>query len=247
MADAVATTNDLQVSRELARAKLETLKSGRRGRAGQDYYGANESTIQQDLGGDTVENISARKNVPESVEQNTRLDQFRENVSERARRFGQLRAQRAARRGEISGEQTEARANAEASAFARQAYSRVWSLIEEGVEDFALSFLDFMLISGPTAVGIFIVRLIGGNLMGGAGTVSFRGVSVPRIPGYTTIPEGIYRFGKVLLIGLISGLIYFTIIFVVILLTNPQLIVQQLLCSIFSGVLKFIGITVCTA
>lgn len=240
MADAVATTNELQFSRQLAREKLDQLKSGRRGRAGAEYFGAKESTIKQDLGRDTVNDFAEGTTVPESIENNDRLDDFRQNVDARAQRYGQLRALRAARRGEI------ASAERSASDFARQAYTRVWQLAEEGVHAFAFSFLDLMLLSGPAALVMFVVRFVGGNLMSGSGTIRFREASVPRIPGYPDAISGIYIFGKILLIGLLTGLIYALIIFVIILLVNPGLVSQIGWCIYFDGLLKLIGAQ-CTA
>lgn len=133
-----------------------------------------------------------------------------------------------------------------ASAVARQAYARVWQLAEEGVQDFALSFMDLMLISGPAAVAMFVTRLIGGNLFGGSGTISFREVTVPRIPGYSSALEGAYKGGKVLFIGLVTGLLYSIIILLVVMISNPGLLVQIGLCSIFGNLVSFFGSTVCS-
>lgn len=133
----------------------------------------------------------------------------------------------------------------QAQTAARSAYTRIWQLAEEGIQDFALSFADLMLISGPAAVTMFMVRFLGGNVFGGSGTATFRDISVPRIPGYS-IPEGTYKAGKVFLIGLFSGVIYTVIFLVVVALANPDLIFQIGLCSAFGGLMSFFGSTVCS-
>lgn len=133
-----------------------------------------------------------------------------------------------------------------ASTAARQAYTRAWQLAEEGVQDFALTFMDLMLISGPAALAIFLTRLIGGNVLGGAGTISFREVTVPRVPGYS-LAEGTYKFVKLAVIALVTGIIYLGIIFVVAMLTNPELLVQFGVCVLFGPILGFFGNTSCTA
>lgn len=251
MADAAVPTQELDWSRDLARQKLVAMKSGRRARAEKDYYGSAGQQQARQVGSDIVnaardefgEDEAPHQTISNRIEGNERLSQFRANVGDRAQRYGQLRALRAARRGEQNTQQIEATAT---SAFARQAYTRVWQLTEEGVQDFALSFMDLMLFSGPAAVAMFVTRLIGGNLLGGSGTISFREVTVPRIPGYSSVLEGAYKGGKVLLIGLVTGLIYSIIILLVVMISNPGLIVKIGLCSIFGNLVSFFGSTVCS-
>lgn len=183
MADAIATIDEQEMSRDLAREKLETLKAS------------------------------------------SRLQAVGRKAS--------------------SGQSSGSLAENSASAVARQAYTRAWQLAEEGLQDFALSFADFMLLSGPATVVIFIIRLFGGNLFGGSGSITFREVSVPRIPGYS-IPEGTYKAGKVFLIGIISGLIYSLILLLIVVLVNPLLIVQIGLCGIFGPLVNFFGSEACS-
>ncbi|GEM_PF-2983157 len=133
----------------------------------------------------------------------------------------------------------------EAQTVARTAYTKVWQLAEEGIQDFALSFADLMLLSGPAAVTMFLIRLIGGNVFGGSGTVTYREMSIPRIPGYS-VPEGTYRAGKVFLIGVVSGSIYLVIFFLAVAIANPGLILKFGLCSAFGGIISFFGSTVCS-
>lgn len=108
---------------------------------------------------------------------------------------------------------------------ARQAYTKGWQYVEEAVEDFALTFADLMLLSGPLVVLIYLTRLLVGNINRGGGTIGFRGFTVPRVPGYSMV-EGIYRTAKVLLIGLISGAIYSAILLVGFVVTHPGLVFQ---------------------
>lgn len=239
MAEAVATPNELQLSRQLAREKLNDRQFGRRLGAKQDSY---ESGLGRD-GMNTASIDDGSSEVNDNIRQS---DDVRGDTNDQAARFGQLRAQRAARRENTDGVQKAIATDQSASALARQAYTRVWQLAEEGVHAFAFSFLDLMLLSGPAALVMFVVRFVGGNLMGGSGTIRFREASVPRIPGYPDAISGIYIFGKILLIGLLTGLIYALIIFVIILLVNPGLLAQIGWCIYFDGLLKLIGAQ-CTA
>ncbi len=235
MAEAVANPNELRLSRELAREKLNALKSGRRGWVEQENVGTDSSSPAA---------IGDDESTPS--ESNDQSSEWQQNDENRAGRFSQLQARRAARRENADGAQRVVTAEQGASAVARQAYTRVWQLAEEGVHAFAFSFLDLMLISGPAALVMFVVRFVGGNLMGGSGTMRFREASVPRIPGYPDAISGIYIFGKILLIGLLTGLIYALLIFVIILLVNPVLVAQIGFCIYFDGLLKLIGAQ-CTA
>lgn len=239
MAEAVATPNELQLSRQLAREKLNDRQFGRRAGAKQDSY-------ESSLGQDGMNTASIDDGSSEANNNASQPDDVREDARGQAARFGQLRAQRAARRGENASNQSAAIVEGSTSALARQAYTRVWQLAEEGVHAFAFSFLDLMLLSGPAALVLFVVRFVGGNLMGGSGSIRFREASVPRIPGYPDAISGIYIFGKILLIGLLTGLIYALIIFVIILLVNPGLLAQIGWCIYFDGLLKLIGAQ-CTA
>lgn len=235
MAEAVATPNELQLSRQLAREKLNDRQFGRRLGAKQDSY---ESSLGRDgISTSTIDDGSAEGN-----DNASQPDDVRGDASGQAARFGQLRAQRTARRENTDGAQKAIATEQSASSVARQAYTRVWQLAEEGVQDFALSFLDLMLISGPAAVVMFIVRFVGGNLMGGSGTIRFREVSVPRIPGYPDAMTGIYNFGKVALVGFLSLLIYGVLAIIIVFIAKPELILQMGFCSFFSGLTKILGV-----
>lgn len=246
MAEATVAQNDLDLSRELAREKLQSLKATRRSSAGREYYGSGgQSEARAAVGKSVVEDLGrwsdgdagAGATPLSTIENNSRLEGFRQNVGARAQRFAQIQALRAQRRGQTPAQT----ATATASAFAQQAHRRVWQLIEEGVEDFAFTFLDLMIFSGPAAVAIFLTRLIGGNIFRGSGTISFRDVTVPRIPGYASIGEGAYRAVKVAAIGLISGLVYATLVILIIGITKPDILFKLGLCSMFGEIIKMFG------
>lgn len=188
--------------------------------------------------------VATEQDYARQLEEAQLADRRRQQVSgqaeqKRQRRLSQLDRQRK------TGGAVEESATGQAQAVARQAYIRVWQYAEEGVQDFALSFADLMLLSGPATLMIFLIRFIGGNIFGGAGTITFREISVPRIPGYS-VPEGTYKAGKILLIGLITGLLYALILLVVIALANPLLILQIGLCSVFGPIVSLFGSSVCS-
>lgn len=243
MAEAVATPEELNISRELAREKLQTLKAGRRSRAEVDYFGQTGRPDSVALGRSFVNDEPGAP--PEAIENSRTFKQFRENMPERARRYGQIMALRATKQRNLTAAQAARVEQQAVSAFAKQAYTRIWQMTEEGIEDFALSFMDLMIFSGPAVIMMFLVRLFGGNLFGGSGTVSFREITVPRIPGYGAA-EGFYRVGKVLFIGLITGLIYTLFFFIVTFIAHPELIAKMALCPMFNPILSFVGIDTCT-
>ncbi len=88
-----------------------------------------------------------------------------------------------------------------------------WGMVHESLEDTALSFVDFDIISGPATIIVYLVRL-GAYLYGRIVTVNVQGVKVPFIPTFT-MPELVVRSSKTLIIAIMTiavwGIIYLTI------------------------------------
>ena len=95
-----------------------------------------------------------------------------------------------------------------------------WQYVQEAVEDAALSFGDLMLITGPITVGMYLARLVVGNLMGGGPEIGFKGIKVAMVPGFGVV-EGFYRTFKVLIIGAISGFLYSVLAVLLFSVTHP--------------------------
>ena len=123
-----------------------------------------------------------------------------------------------------------------ASQAAQSGYVKVWQFTQEAVEDLALSFVDFMIISGPLVMILFFLRLVVGNMLNGGSEINYKGVRVPFVPPMGIV-EGIFRSGKFLFISIISLTVYATGGTVLYVLTNP---VESL--SILSELVKSIGL-----
>lgn len=102
------------------------------------------------------------------------------------------------------------------------AYKQSWQFLQESVEDWALSLTDLFLISGPVTVGLYVLRWMGGNMMGDMFTKEVKPPLPPGIPKDMEFSIQVkifppYAFGdlqdnerhmKVLIIGAITALIY---------------------------------------
>lgn len=123
---------------------------------------------------------------------------------------------------------------------AQLAYTKGWQYVQEGVEDFAIAFADFMIFSGPAAILIYFIRLVVGTFYSGGPSVSFRNISVPLVPGYSVV-EGLYRTLKIIWIALISGAVYAALIFTAYIFVHPQDAVKLALYSVFCWLSSFFG------
>ncbi|MFC1687169.1 hypothetical protein ACFL0L_01145 [Patescibacteria group bacterium] len=99
---------------------------------------------------------------------------------------------------------------AEAQALANIAIKKsmrtAWTLVHETLENTALSFLDFMVISGPFTILVFILRLFA-PLYNKLATFRFRGIEVPLIPSFT-LQMLVPRAAKTLLVAMITFIVY---------------------------------------
>jgi len=94
-----------------------------------------------------------------------------------------------------------------------------WTAVHETLEDLSLSFLDFMIISGPLTLFAFGLRLFS-PLYGKLVTLRISGFEVPLIPSFT-LPMLATRASKTLVIGLLTSLIWGTIFLLFYLATHP--------------------------
>ncbi len=117
---------------------------------------------------------------------------------------------------------------------AKKVYKRGWQIAQEVVEDMALSLSDFFLFTGPAVVGLYLIRWIGGNMMGG---LFVKEVTLPAllgqgqgeqkfyvqlIPGYSIDdPIDYVRHIKFLVVAAITGIIYGIIFLILYLALNP--------------------------
>jgi hypothetical protein len=101
-----------------------------------------------------------------------------EAVSRRAQLYAKRRAERQARRGQPP---AATQLEAEASAFARQGYARIWDGVQEAVADLNLAWFGVLSLAlFPVQAAIFFARLLS-NVFG---EIRWREVTVPRVPPY---------------------------------------------------------------
>ncbi len=116
-------------------------------------------------------------------------------------------------------------------------YKRGWQIAQEVAEDQALSMTDLFLFSGPVVVGLYLLRWMGGNMMGNMFTKGLTArpppdsaanqpdtsVSVQLIPGYSiSDPIDYVRHMKFLIVAAWTGVIYGFIFVFLWLITNPD-------------------------
>lgn len=146
-----------------------------------------------------------------------------------ARREQQRSAGQGRRSAGASGESRNVEA---AEAAAEQLVRRGWQTAQEVAEDTALSFADFLIISGPTAIILYAVRWIGGNLMGRLFTkritpplpysLVIPSVTVPLVPGYSIAdPLDHLRHVKIFLIAALTLVVWGFILILLYYVTHP--------------------------
>lgn len=124
-----------------------------------------------------------------------------------------------------------------ASLAATQSYRRFWDAALEGLEDLNLAFFGAgTIVLGIPLLLLYLGRLILGNFMGGMGMFSFRGISIPRVPGFDWL-FGSYHSIKVVLITVITAAYLSAILLVAFLVTNPSAVPQLGFCLNFGWVL----------
>lgn len=128
-----------------------------------------------------------------------------------------------------------ATALAEAQRVVEQVYKQAWQNAQEAVEIWALSFADFLLISGPLTVALYISRWMFGNMMGELFKkeveIPFSGaitggeptkISIKIFPPYTLSDiQDHERHAKILVIGSATLIIYGFIIMLLYYITHP--------------------------
>jgi hypothetical protein len=112
---------------------------------------------------------------------------------------------------------------------------RLWQITQEAIEDIAISFADFMLISGPAVVLLYSTRWVFGNMMGNLFTISPPGyvsrllpagagdVKIPLVPGYALDePFDYVRHMKFIYIGAMTLLLYGFLIMLMYFVLHPS-------------------------
>lgn len=214
--------------KELAQQQLELQRQGRRGLAANDLGYTRGLDRPQLANGDSYDALRAESDKAQNLlpvnepVQSAFAAQVPQNLPARAARFGQLQAQRKAQRGAAVGAEAQAQQAAiEAGNFLKTAYKRMWHSAQEAAEDTALSFGDFMIISGPIVIALYVSRWVFGNMMGNLftrqitlpGALPVNGkapqVEVHMVPGYEVGDMLDYvRHMKFLLVGAITLMIY---------------------------------------
>ena len=138
----------------------------------------------------------------------------------------------------------DAEAKALANAAILQAYTRGWQYAQEAVEDFAFTFTDFMLVSGPAVILIFLVRMIVGNWMNGGPQISYHGISVPMVPPMGWV-EATFRTAKFLFVAVV--IFYYNIAGGILLffVTNPKEVLTfggQAVFGLITAIIKWLGL-----
>lgn len=125
-------------------------------------------------------------------------------------------------------------ADAASKVAALNAMRALWASVHETLEDAALTFVDLMIITGPLAIGAYLLRL-GAYLYGGIFTIRFKGVEIPLIPTFAT-GEVMVRTSKILIIVAVTAIVWIAIIFLIWILTNPveaaKILTKELVNSI---------------
>ena len=125
---------------------------------------------------------------------------------------------------------------------ARLAYKRGWQYLEEGVEGLCLAYFGAgVIVAGPLAIGVYLLRLMVGTWMGGGPAITFHGMSVPVIPGFDA-PEMIYRTSKIIFIGAITAVVWIAITLVIIAITNPGFFLAQWFCKYMPLLIQPFGV-----
>ncbi len=146
-----------------------------------------------------------------------------------ARREEQRPSRQAARPTDGDGESRDEQA---AETAAEHLVRRGWQTAQEVVENLALSFADFLIISGPTAIILYATRWIGGNMMGGLLRKSISppppynllipSVTVPLVPGYDIAdPLDHLRHAKIFLIAALTLVVWGFILILLYYVTHP--------------------------
>ncbi len=94
-----------------------------------------------------------------------------------------------------------------------------YTAAHETAEEACLGLADLGIISGPTAIFLYVLRL-GAPLWGGFAKINVKGVKVPLIPSYT-VPELVVRSSKILLVALITAVVWGLIILIIYAIFNP--------------------------
>lgn len=88
---------------------------------------------------------------------------------------------------------------------ANQAVRRGWTAIHEFLEDTSLSFIDFMILSGPLTIIVLVGRFFGALIFSDVFTIKIKGIKVSMLPQLSAA-EAALRVSKTFLIALIIGL-----------------------------------------
>lgn len=223
----------------LDRNRVATASAERRPAARRDY-GRMGSDLQE------FSPSTRRENALDAL---SRIGSFDDDSTTfaRAARYGQLRGLRG-----IAGRGADgamALAMEEAQAFVEQAYKRVWQSAQEAVEDFALSFADFFIFSGPAALAIYFARWIGGNVMGGMlrKTISapapfntlVPSIEVQLVPSYSVAdPLDLVRHIKILIIGGLTLLVYGFIVMLMYMISHPDLVAKIAALHVWQSIIN---------
>lgn len=138
-------------------------------------------------------------------------------------------------------------------------YKKGWQWLQEAVEDWALSFTDFFLLSGPVNIALYMSRWVFGNMMGSLFTKSIKAplpqaiqgdqqlyVKVKIFPPYSLFDTLDYvRHIKFILIAALTLMIYGLIIMVLYYASHwgaaVILVLKAGLWPIIRGLPAFIG------
>lgn len=103
---------------------------------------------------------------------------------------------------------------------ANLSYRKLWQYGQEAVELAAISFVDFMIFTGPLAIMMYFTRLVVGNWFKGGGTIRYQNFSMQAVPEYSMV-EGLYRTVKILWIILFTFFVWSAIIVSGYIFTHP--------------------------
>ena len=142
-----------------------------------------------------------------------------EREDQRSSAFSRLRQLAQQFRRERPAQASTGEADAATQAAAVQGMRGLWTAIHETLEDTALSLVDFMIITGPLAIGAYFLRL-GAYLYGRLFTIRFKGAEVPLIPTFAT-GEFLVRSSKILVVLAVTAVVWGAILIVVWIFSDP--------------------------
>jgi len=257
MVDSVAslTPEERALSADWARDRLRRLKESKRPKAAKVYgpaamrrptyeeqmfQSASLPMTQPDIASDQYRDSERR--VEEGLPGLRGRGPQADEVSARATRFGAIKALRKTRdQGGPTKDQANDAATEAAAQIARQGYVRIWDGVQLALGGLGLAFFGVpsILFIWPV-LGMLVGRFFGGHLMNGAGTFSFRGVSVPRIPPYNVLTLPMILWNALLVVA-VAALWVGGIVIVAYILYS----VQSTLCTPFGWLIKLFGQTIC--